>query len=101
MKVGDRVRENMEDGPQIGMLGTIEKISPLGYIKIQWDRQHNLLPAYFRPGTEDVILVTGEDARPRHVWKVLDDIHADPPCEVCGVIQTDANEREPCPGAKP
>lgn len=93
---GDRVwpRDEWERGASFEV-GTIERVSPAGYIRVRWD---DFQYEWFAPRTNMLILVAGDDALPRHNWDVgtLKHPNNDPPCRECGERQTDQNDRGPC-----
>jgi hypothetical protein len=94
VKIGDRVR--FTGGTFGALLGTIENVTP-AVRRIRFD---DGLVGRFSPAraARDLEIVTGDDALPRHAWRSpLVDVEI---CDTCGVIQTDANENEPCPVAQ-
>ena len=93
MTVGDRVRLN--DGETFPKLGTITKVSPAGYVSVRWD-QEPIRHAMYSPrgAVEDLTVVIGRDALPRHDWS--DARYVEPSCYTCGLIQTEENDLEPC-----
>lgn len=96
MKNGDRVR--MKDADNLGdKRGTISRKSPFGYIKVKWDSAP--VVEHFSPlsGTQLLVVVTGDEALPRHDWSPYKD---DSPCRVCEEPQTEQNYRGPCFGKK-
>lgn len=98
MTAGDRVwlNEDIEQHNRI-VVGTIEKISPIGYVRVAWDQGQTYPVSHFSPlrAACELKIVTGRDALPRHDWDCQKD-QPDPPCLRCGVIQTDANEHDAC-----
>jgi hypothetical protein len=98
MKVGDRVwlTEDVEQHNRI-VVGTILSISPAGYTRVVWDQTIPNPESHFSPNSaaEQLRVVTGDDALPRHDWDCRKD-QTDPPCLRCGVKQTDANEHSSC-----
>ena len=97
MTVGDRVWlvEDINQHNRI-VVGTVMRVSPAGYVRVEWD-EPRYPKSYFSPltATTELRVVTGLDALPRHEWDCQKD-QVDPPCLHCGVIQTDANEHDPC-----
>jgi hypothetical protein len=121
LNVGDRVRFM---GHAAGAVhGTVTN-RYAGYVRIRFDDGIVGRFSHVRAG-EELERVTGDDARPRHVWKrqvrdlavAREREHAatlPPPtpapplprelvdvyvCDACGVEQTDENELEACGGA--
>lgn len=98
MNVNDRVwlKEDVEQHNRI-VVGTVTRISQLGYVRVVWDEPYVNPESYFSPlaASESLLVVTGDDALPRHDWDCEKDC-TDPPCRRCGVIQTDANEHDAC-----
>lgn len=87
MKVGDRVHFAHENSRGL-QLGTVVHIFEHGEVRVEWD-----------DGTRDrfsavaarrrLVVVTGDDALPRHRWAT---------CSDCGAVQTDDNEFGGCRG---
>lgn len=96
MKSGDRVWliEDIEQHNRI-VIGTIIRISLVGYVQIAWDRDFPV--SHFTPATASIslLVVEGDDALSRHDWDCQKDL-VNPPCLRCRIIQTDANEHEAC-----
>lgn len=111
LRVRDRVALwEMRGALEITNLGTVLKISPTGYIHIEWDDGTD---GWFSPGkaAEQLRRAEGDDALPRHVWAFErpapmldaerrwlgpDPTPDEPVCSVCGAPQTDDNEFGPC-----
>lgn len=86
MFIKDRVRRTEENiRPEVG---TVLRITQSGYTTIMWD---NGSFEIFRPHSQLIRVVTGEDALTRHHWHPETDT-----CQRCGVDQTDGNEFGPC-----
>lgn len=108
MTAGDRVLHvNSECDDGWPALGTVQKVSPAGYVIVEWDRNVVGMDTYFSPRTASVTLavVTGEDAVPYHDWEPKQGW--DPPlpkpytpadyvCGACAVEQTEANYLDRC-----
>jgi hypothetical protein len=118
MKAGDRVSFVDETVSSIrGVLGTIEHAG--GYFRVRFDDGD--VGRFSRVMAGEVLtVVTGDDAIPRHVWRLEKrDLAARAPlpvtpasaefaapprselvdvviCRTCQVEQTDENENEPC-----
>lgn len=103
LQVENRVwlNEDVEQHNRI-VVGTVKSISPMGYVRVQWDEPNVYPESHFSPATalNQLRVVTGDDALPRHDWDCQKD-QTDPPCLRCGVIQTDANELGPCTPVSP
>lgn len=87
MQAGDRVRWEGELGP---MLGSVTKVSPMGYTHVQFDRGAHTT---FSPmsAAAQLTVVTGDDALHRHDWDLDDDI-----CRRCLVRWSEERMDEPC-----
>ena len=87
MQAGDRVRWEGELGP---MLGTVTKVSPMGYVVIQFD---DASTTHYSPARAAAALtvVTGDDALHRHAWHQEQDI-----CTRCLVRWAPERMDEPC-----
>ena len=93
MIIGSRVQFIEDNDTHKGALGTVTKLTPVGYTHVEWDDgtcgdwSPRMVPYCLR-------ICEGDDALPRHQWKlVTDDIWR---CEKCGVEQTDENEFGAC-----
>lgn len=86
----------VEDGSRWPFLGTVVKVSPMGYVSVRWDEQAYAIARFGpRSAAKQLVVVIGEEARPRHAWDQKG--HRDEPrCAVCGVEQTEANWLEAC-----
>jgi hypothetical protein len=90
MKAGDRVRIlALVPG---ATHGTIEATFA-GYLRVKFDDGITGRFSY-AAAADQLEIVTGDDALPRHVWK--DRGGELWTCDTCGVEQTEANEREAC-----
>ncbi len=98
MTAGERVWlvEDIEQHNRL-VVGTVERVSRAGYVRVSWDQGSIYPVSYFSPlaAIDGLRVVTGDDALPRHDWDCEKD-QIDPPCLRCGAIQTDANEHAPC-----
>lgn len=105
MKKDDRViLQDQRGSIRIPVLGTVKKVTPAGYLHINWD---DGCSGIFSPVTaaEKITIATGEDALPRHVWKSRR-AGGDPAsegsfemityCDTCGIEQDDENGFGPC-----
>ena len=78
------------------VVGTIESVSAVGYARVRWDGDQFPV-SHFSPlaTAQQLRVVSGRDALPRHDWDCRKD-QPDPPCLRCGLIQTDQNEHDAC-----
>jgi len=93
---GERVRLDADSGDdRWPVLGTVRKVSPTGYVIVDWDDPTEM-DAHFSPlgASARLTVVTGDDAKPRHRWDPWS--NDNPSCLRCGVTQSDGNELEPC-----
>jgi hypothetical protein len=106
--IGARVRFN--DDERWPTLGTVRKVSPAGYVIVDWDRSYDADSHLSPAGAAKLLtVVTGDDALRRHDWEgyigrtmreatVTQVVHGEAVtrCERCQVVQTDENEMAPC-----
>lgn len=88
MTPGDRVR--FVDPVYGDELGTVEHVSPAGYVRVVWDSDGTV--GNFSPvlAAESLLVLTGDAALPRHAWNDADI------CGRCKVSYTADREAEPC-----
>ena len=106
MKVGDRVEMNPNYSEDEGwpMLGTVMKVSPTGYVSVEWDSNVVVPPSMHSPRTAQQMLrvVTGEEAKPQHDWELKVGANPKPynvanyQCTMCYEQLTDGNYLEKC-----
>ncbi len=90
MTAGDRVR--FMDPVYGAEIGTVEHVSPAGYVRIVWDSD-GMIGTFSPVLAADVLTVlTGDDALPRHAWNDADI------CGRCKVSYTDDRAEGPCRG---
>jgi hypothetical protein len=99
MRNGDRVKLSLQGFEEScfnsRIRGTAIRVSPFGYVRVQWDDGSFSSHSPFRAGSI-LLVVEGEDAMPRHKWTAFND---DGPCAVCGTPQSDENYSDACSGA--
>lgn len=80
--------------------GTVARVSPAGYVMVRWDHDNvACLDEHFSPrcAAENLRLVTGDDALPRHDWDPWAET-ADCRCLQCGAPPTPENYATGCRG---